>query len=63
MAKISSKTYLDKIKVDDNQIELELNEVIKKEKKNNSIKEINLSEIELIVKNEVEEKNLIKEYY
>ena len=58
--RLVARTYLDKIKVDDNQIDLELKEVIKKEKKNNSIKEINLSEIEVIVKNEVEEKNFIK---
>ena len=58
--RLVAKTYLDKIKVDDNQIELELREIVKKEKKNKSIEEINLSEIEVIVKNIEEEKNLIK---
>ena len=58
--RLVAKTYLDKIKVDDNQIELELKEIVKKEKKNKSIEEINLSEIEVIVKNIEEEKNLIK---
>ena len=58
--RLVAKTYLDKIKDDDNQIELELREIVKKEKKNKSIEEINLSEIEVIVKNIEEEKNLIK---
>ena len=58
--RLVAKTYLDKIKVNDNQIELELREVIKKEEKNKLIKEINLSEIEVIVENEMEEKILIK---
>lgn len=58
--RLVAKTYLDKIKVDDNQIELELREIVKKEKKNKSIEEINLSEIEVFVKNIEEEKNLIK---
>ena len=35
--RLVAKTYLDKIKVDDNQIELELREVIKKEEKNKLI--------------------------
>ena len=58
--RLVAKTYLDKIKVNDNQIELELREVIKNEKKNKLIQEINLSEIEVIVENETEEKILIK---
>ena len=58
--RLVAKTYLDKIKVNDNQIELELREVIKKEEKNKLIQEINLSEIEVIVENEMEEKILIK---
>ena len=58
--RLVARTYLDKIKVDDNQIELELREVIKKEEKNKLIQEINLSEIEVIVENEMEEKILIK---
>ena len=58
--RLVAKIYLDKIKVDDNQIELELREIVKKEKKNQSIEEINLSEIEVIVKNIEEEKKLIK---
>ena len=58
--RLVAKTYLDKIKVNDNQIELELREVIKNEKKNKLIEEINLSEIEVIVENETEEKILIK---
>ena len=58
--RLVAKTYLDKIKVNDNQIELELREVIKNEKKNKLIEEINLSEIEVIVENETEEKIIIK---
>ena len=58
--RLVAKTYLDKIKVNDNQIELELREVIKKEEKNKLIQEINLSEIEVIIENEMEEKILIK---
>ena len=58
--RLVARTYLDKIKVDNNQIELELKEIIEKENKKKSIEEINLSEIEVIVKNEVEEKNFIK---
>ena len=58
--RLVAKTYLDKIKVNDNQIELELREVIKKEEKNKLIQEINLSEIEVIVENETEEKIIIK---
>ena len=58
--RLVAKTYLDKIKIDNNQIEVELKKVLKQEKKNSSIEEINLSEIELIVENQVQEKNLIK---
>ena len=57
--KLVAKIYLDKIKVDNNQIELELKKVLKKEK-NNSIEEINLSEIEIIIENEMQQKILIK---
>ncbi len=59
--RLVAKTYLDKIKVDNNQIELELMKIIKEEEKNKSIKEINLSEIEVTIENKEEEKNLIKE--
>ena len=58
--RLVAKTYLDKIKVNNNQIELELREVIKKEEKNKLIEEINLSEIEVVIENEMEEKILIK---
>ena len=56
MAKIVAKTYLDKIKVDNNQIELELMKIMEEEEKNKSIKEINLSEIEVTIENKEEEK-------
>ena len=59
--RLVAKTYLDKIKVDNNQIELELMKIMEEEEKNKSIKEINLSEIEVTIENKEEEKNLIKE--
>ena len=58
--RLVAKTYLDKIKVDNNQIELELMKIMEEEEKNKSIKEINLSEIEVTIENK-EEENLIKE--
>ena len=46
MAKTSSKNLLDKIKINDDQINSELNKILKNEKKNTISLEYNLSEIE-----------------
>ena len=56
--RLVAKTYLDRIKVNKDQINFELKEVLEKEKKNKNVVEYNLSEIEIIFENSKEENDL-----
>ena len=54
-----AKTYLDKIKIDENLINTELNKILAKEKNDRTINNFNLSEIEIILDKPNQEENLI----
>ncbi len=56
--RLVAKTYLDKIKINDGQINSELNKILKNEKKETISLEYNLSEIEVTFENSNEEKQL-----
>ena len=56
--RLVAKTYLDKIKINDDQINSELNKILKNEKKNTISLEYNLSEIEVVFEDSSEEKQL-----
>ncbi len=56
--RLVAKTYLDRIKVNEDQINFEMKEIIEKEKENKSVVEYNLSEIEIIFETTKEESDL-----
>ena len=56
--RLVARTYLDRIKVNEDQINFELKEILEKENKNTSVVEYNLSEIEIIFETSKEEIDL-----
>ena len=54
--RLVAKTYLDKIKINDSQINSELNKILKNEKKDSINLEYNLSEIEVAFEDNEEKK-------
>ena len=57
--RLVAKIYLERIKVNEDQINFELNQILKNKKKNNISEEFNLSEIEVLFENSNEETQLI----
>ena len=56
--RLVARTYLDRIKVNEDQINFELKKILEKENKNTSVVEYNLSEIEIIFETSKEEIDL-----
>jgi peptidyl-prolyl cis-trans isomerase SurA len=56
--RLVARTYLDRIKVNEDQINLELKEILEKEKKSKNFVKYNLSEIEIIFETSKEENDL-----
>ena len=56
--RLVARTYLDRIKVNEDQINFELKEILEKENKNKTVVEYNLSEIEIIFETSKEEIDL-----
>ena len=56
--RLVARTYLDRIKVNEDQINFELKEILEKENKNTTVVEYNLSEIEIIFETSKEEIDL-----
>ena len=57
MATFVAKIYLDRIKVNEEQINFELNKILENEKENKNSFEFNLSEIEVVFENSNERMN------